>query len=617
MRSLPLLLALLWPVAWAGAQTENGPVVRIRARSELRLAEGRRQPLGPDTLALGVQIVLRDAPSQKPLADQAVDVLVLIDAPDAPAGPAGERRRLRTDAQGRALLPLTLPIGSTGSYRVRASYPGDALRDPAAAELAIDLRKDPVRLLVSAPETVPLRGTLRLAAEVRAESGIPPGPLRVELDRREFPLPLRQGRGELELPLAELPGAGVVRGGETLLLRVRYPGNLLFAAAAEERRVLVTTQARVTLALEPPLPAGEVAQRGRLSFAGLVSDEEGPLAHTPVDIIAEPAEGAAAALLLPAGATDERGRFRIVVEKLRLAPGPFSVWARALPGRSHRLPGRSPPLPIYVLPPEPVSVLYYLAPLLATLLGGALVFVWRRRPPLLTALRRMFLGAAGAAGEEGAAPGQPGVRLSQKPRAPALLSRRGTDHDDTIEGQVEDASFRVPLPGAAVRARPAPAPRPGPEFATLTDGQGRFRLAGLPAGSYQVEVSAPGYLDEGFPGTLPHRGELRGVKVALLSIRVRILDLWRQLAPPLLAAGEDLRPITARELYGKISDRHGAPVLGPLGRLTDLLEDAYYSARLCTPALLDEAQELFGHVRAELPPEPPAPPPRRSRVVPL
>ena len=61
--------------------------------------------------------------------------------------------------------------------------------------------------------------------------------------------------------------------------------------------------------------------------------------------------------------TDNLGRFEITAPKLLLPTGAALLSAQVFPRRGHILPGRSPELALLVLPPEPISVLYFLLPL--------------------------------------------------------------------------------------------------------------------------------------------------------------------------------------------------------------------------------------------------------------
>ncbi|MBI2401817.1 MAG: TonB-dependent receptor [Gemmatimonadetes bacterium] len=65
--------------------------------------------------------------------------------------------------------------------------------------------------------------------------------------------------------------------------------------------------------------------------------------------------------------------------------------------------------------------------------------------------------------------------------APATAQQRGT-----LRGTVREASSQRPVAGVQVFV-------PGTRMSTTTDAQGRFELAGVPAGGAQVRVRAPGY----------------------------------------------------------------------------------------------------------------------------
>ncbi len=65
--------------------------------------------------------------------------------------------------------------------------------------------------------------------------------------------------------------------------------------------------------------------------------------------------------------------------------------------------------------------------------------------------------------------------------APATAQQRGT-----IRGTIREAASQRPVPGVQVFI-------PGTQMTATTDAQGRFELAGVPAGGAQVRVRAPGY----------------------------------------------------------------------------------------------------------------------------
>jgi hypothetical protein len=387
----------------------------------------------------------------------------------------------------------------------------------------------------------------------------------------------------------------------------------------------------VTLELAAPAPAvgpggvAELAQGSPLTAVGVVRDEDGPLPDEPVDLEAseqpggehpDPGTATASRRALASGVSDSQGRFRIVIPRLPLRPGPAVLAAQVTPRHHYILPARAAELPLTVLPPEPVSALYYVLPLLATALGALLgLFMRWLRPALvrwLAARRARRAPATASTAASATAPelplGEPGVSLSQGRRLAGLTLRRTVDQ--TLDGQVVDASFGRPVSGAVLSVQPTAAKSDPARTLDATE-DGRFAVEHLPAGRYLVVVTAPGYLSQGFPATIPHRGELRGVSIRLLPIRVRLLDQWRRVAQRLLGQEAQLRTATPRELleqFGRLRSATAvayAPRARELRHLTELVEQAYYSPRVCTPEMLAEAARLADALLAGGPTEVP------------
>ena len=92
---------------------------------------------------------------------------------------------------------------------------------------------------------------------------------------------------------------------------------------------------------------------------------------------------------------------------------------------------------------------------------------------------------------------------------------------------------------------------------------------------------------------LPHRGELRGARIRLVPVRVRIFDAWRRAAAPLQP--EKKRPndtfMTPRELLRYVDSRAILPN-EPLHALTALVESAVWAAHAPSHEDLDEAERL-------------------------
>lgn len=646
------MAALLPPPA---AEAQEPVMIHVRGRTQLRLREGARVRSSGANYQLTVAVELDDG-QERGRAES-----------DPPAGPtepgsadadprrsfAGQSVRLRlrtpddeltqqtatTGRDGSAMVSLgELPAGS---YTVVADYIGDELRDPAHAELQVDLGRQPVLLTLGAPSQAPRNGELALQLTLISEGAGLSDTVTVSLDSVRRPVRLVRGFAQTTVPLRGLPA---LRKGQVLSVLASYPGDQLHTSALQRRTVLLTSQARVTLELgsAPGIRSaatGEIAQGSALIAVGTVTDEDGPLPSEPVDLeiteqpggerlgesaassAAPPARGAdePQRLLraLASGVTDRGGRFRIVIPHLHLHPGPAVLAAQVTPRYRYILPARAPELPITVLPPEPVSAFYYLLPLGATVLGALLWLAGRwLRPQVLKLLAAWQKGRSpeappppGAASSQSvpalsaaeASLGEPGVSLAQSRRLTGLTLRRTVD--TTLEGQVLDASFGRPVGGAVLTVQPTAALAPGasePQLARTVHAteEGRFAVSQLAAGRYLVEVTAPGYLPQRFPAAVPHRGELRGISVRLEPIRVRLLGEWRRVAQSLLDQESRLRTATPRELLEQAARLRGAAALAygaagdALARLTDLVEQAYYSPRVCTPQMLAEAEQL-------------------------
>jgi hypothetical protein len=164
-----------------------------------------------------------------------------------------------------------------------------------------------------------------------------------------------------------------------------------------------------------------------------------------------------------------------------------------------------------------------------------------------------------------------------------------------ITGEVWDAVESRLLPGARVTVRGG-----GDAVSLTTDGRGRFTSGPLQAGSHQVSVSLAGYVSERFTVQLPHRGTFHGLRVDLVPVRIRMLEIYKQTALPLLPREALWGCWTPRELMyhrGRRSGRRSPPLEG----LTLLLERAYWSPLTVDEGQLERARELAGQAALEQP----------------
>jgi hypothetical protein len=260
-------------------------------------------------------------------------------------------------------------------------------------------------------------------------------------------------------------------------------------------------------------------------------------------------------------------------------PGDVFIEARLHPRDDWREPALSPTLAVQLAPAPPITVWPYLVSPLLTLLAAGIFVAWRDRRWQRWRIRRKAVRRA-------AAP-PPAVGLTES--RPSILSTLRGRADLGLTGVVVDATDDRPLAIAGVVARSAL----GEARATTVDENGFFALESLPAGPIVVDIAAAGYVSERFRRVLPHRGELRGARIRLIPVRVRIFDAWRRAAAPLQP--EKQRPsdtlMTPRELLRHVESRALLPN-EPLQALTALVESAVWAAHAPSHEDLVEAERL-------------------------
>ena len=287
--------------------------------------------------------------------------------------------------------------------------------------------------------------------------------------------------------------------------------------------------------------------------------------------------------------TDEKGAFTVELAGLgervaarfrgdqdcdEAAPLERSVVDRP-PSAPHNLPPDAPPrreasgsLSTRQEPSlPPVALGWYLAPPLATLLAllvGALVR-WSRGGSRQRRAPRPVVRA--------------GVVENRSVRLATLLPAR----EHSVDGVVWDVARERSITTAVITIAGAATQR------LVVDAAGRFAIE-LPPGAHDFTVSAEGFLDERFTRSVPHRGELRRLRVGLVPIAARILELHREAARPQeIDDGTEQR--TPRELQARSAI--AGPAADALAQLTTLAEEAWWSPRASSHATLDEALALF------------------------
>ena len=128
-----------------------------------------------------------------------------------------------------------------------------------------------------------------------------------------------------------------------------------------------------------------------------------------------------------------------------------------------------------------------------------------------------------------------------------------------------------------------------------TNGMGRFSTTDLPAGMFKVTVSRGGYVSESFRCQIPHRGTLNGLRVDLVQVRVRVLEMYRDAALPLLPNEECWAHWTPRDLVHHLGRRAGRRHV-VLEKLTRLLERVYWAREPAEESVLPQARDLASGV---------------------
>jgi hypothetical protein len=220
-----------------------------------------------------------------------------------------------------------------------------------------------------------------------------------------------------------------------------------------------------------------------------------------------------------------------------------------------------------------VPVSYTIAAFVATVFAAGGFFAARNKPWLRF---RRPAPPAEVPSEEGEIDVAQGGLVVAKPGILPTL-RRPTD--DMFSGVVRDTVRGRPIADAVVRVG---------EAMVATGPDGSFVLERLPAGDLHAEVSAPGHVTEAFAVTIPHRGELRGVRVDLVPVRERVFQLYRRAAEPVLPEPRLWGIWSPRQIVDHVRSKRPTPALADL---TDFVEEIYFSPRIAAESLLPQASD--------------------------
>jgi hypothetical protein len=447
-----------------------------------------------------------------------------------------------------------------GDREYAPEWPGPQEVDVTKQNLELDVEVD-TELDAARPEQVV---KLRARAGATSVEGVAVA-IRTERGRHLARVTSgKGGRATATIPTASLGGPG------PSALVFHFAGNEQLNATTVRYELMLTTPVQVDLHAEQL----RVDADGEILLGGTVKDLRGPIQGATVGVEAM-GRHAASAL------SDAEGRFRIRLPASDYPPGAVDLVARYTPAVIWRRPAASPVLQLAILAPRPIPLRDYFIPALVTALVIALLALVRFGP----ALRARFfrLERQPAPSDKGTQPAPSGVRLSRA----SLRSLMRPSFD--LSGQVWDPTDNCPVAGASIHiAGPS-----GPLLAAAADGEGRFFVEKLPAGVVAVTVTRAGYVHETFHAQLPHRGSLHNLRVDIVQVRVRLLELYHVAALPLLPDKALWGCWTPRELV-----RHSGAQLGrrpaPLLELTLLLEQAYWSGWPAEERVLERARGLVG-----------------------
>jgi hypothetical protein len=489
-------------------------------------------------------------------------------------GGATRTVRATTDENGefRALLP-----GTGTAFQVEARFAGDLnyASESYPAE-TLDVTKQNVELeLAGGNELDASKPSQRVLLRARADGQ----PVRIALtlrsDRGSGLARLQtDARGEAAVTLAtsDLGAPG------RLEIFVHFAGDDRLNPATRRFGITLTTPVQITLrAVEPRVETGD-----EIKLEGLVRDVSGPLAGATVHLDVMGRQTASTV-------SDGSGRFSFRQDASDFPPGRLDLVARYAPAVAWRRPSSSAPVEVVIQAPRPIPLRLYLAPALFTCAVLLVLLALRRGPALLRWLRALR-------SDEDGEPTlideievvRSGLRPSRSSGGLRALVRQAHD----VWGTVWDPTDRCPLPGATLQLL-------GPGGQTLVaqaDAHGRFKVQALADGIYRVRVLAAGYVTEQFDLQIPHRGQLHDVRVDLVQVRVRLLELYREAALPLLPDRELWARWTPRELLRHVGSRAGRR-MPPLDELTGLLERAYWSGHPPAEQLIVDARGLAAHLR--------------------
>lgn len=549
-----LALLVVIGTAWAG------PPVEIRAHTQLALTAVKVRDGGmlEVTGKLTDKLTGDGIPSER--------VYVTIDGRQEPAFTS-------VDGTFRIVVP-----GPPGPVEVSLAYKGGN-RLEKADPLSVSM--DPTKSLITLAlvKIVDDPAGARLKVNAIGDEGTVDATVALDVagldDEKWKPVRSVKTNEEFTLTRKEAGGAGTKR------LRATFSGDNTRQPAVAQVTLELTSGTSTTMALSEKALAFE----DDLVVTGHVTDDDKlPVARAAVTLMSGDRR-------LAQGATDDKGRYRFEVEAELIANRDagsgsacakdaecsFGIQVKTDPASSSMRPSQSEPQVIRIAAPQPVPVSWTVVAFIAALGAAAAFFLARTTP--WHKLRKMA-APADVPSEEGDIEQAHGGLVIAKPGVVATL--RGPK-DDGFSGVVRDTVRGRPIVDAVITITLGERQHMAP-----TAADGSFSFDKVETGDWRAEVSAPGHVTERFTVSIPHRGELRGVRVDLVPVRERVFQLYRRAAEPVLPETRLWGVWSPRQIVDHVRAKRPSPALADL---TDFVEEVYFSGRLAAETVLTEAGE--------------------------
>jgi hypothetical protein len=559
-----LVLVVFGALAFGSASA--APTVDIRAQSRLALDKAKLR--GDGSIEVTGQLV--DKLTNDGLPGVSVNVKM---------GGAAEIAYTDSDGRFRAVFygvvpgPQPVELRFTGSAKVDKADPVLVVVDPARAQVTLNVTAAAatggMNLLITAQvegagdvasSSSPSLSVNVSVGDATADELAPKG-AHVVGDKPYF------------LSRANAGGPGPKR------VRVIFPGDSTRQQATAETTFDLTSTTVTTMELAD----STVDYEDDVVVTGKVVDEEGKAVARAQVALSAISPHAGGDRRLAAGATDDDGTYKFEIEAELVGneptalPKDFSVQVQTDPVSTFVRPSRSTPSIVKIAAPQPVPVSYTVAAFIATALASAGFFVARAKP---WQRFRKAVPPAEAPMSKGDDDALQGGLVANKPGLVSTLRRAA---DDGFSGMVRDTVRGRPIAEAVVRVVLGDY-----EHEVRTAADGTFAIEKLPMGELRAEVAAPGHVTEKFSLSVPHRGELRGVRVDLVPVRERVFQLYRRAAEPALPEARLWGIWSPRQIVDHVRAKKPSPVLA---ELTDFVEEIYFSPRLASESVLPAASE--------------------------